>query len=92
MLGTSRDGFEGYEQLAIHYERRAREPHRAAEVARKALAELRQANRLGTIASPVYRRKKERFEKRVARLERKASLDLLDSTQAHRRGVAAESD
>ena len=47
MLGNSREGLEAYEQLAIHYERRAREPHRAAALVRKALAELRHANRLG---------------------------------------------
>ncbi len=49
MLGNSREGFEAYEQLAIYYEHRAREPHRAAALARKALLELRNANRLGTI-------------------------------------------
>ena len=57
MLGDSREGFEAYEQLAIHYERRAREPHRAAELVRKALAELRRANRLGMIAATAYRQK-----------------------------------
>ena len=42
MLGNSREGFEAYEQLAIYYERHAREPHRAAVWSRKkALAELR---------------------------------------------------
>jgi hypothetical protein len=82
MLGDSREGLEAYEQLAIHYERRTREPHRAAELARKALAALRRANRLGTIALPGYRQKRRRFEKRLARLERKARLGLLDSMQA----------
>ena len=82
MLGDSRDGFEAYEQLAIHYERRAREPHRAADLARRALAGLRRANRLGTIAAAAYRQKRERFEKRLARLERKGRLGLLDPIQA----------
>jgi uncharacterized protein YprB with RNaseH-like and TPR domain len=77
MLGDSREGFEAYEQLAIHYERRAREPDRAAELARKALAELRRANRLGTIAASAFRQKRERFEKRLARLERKGRTGLL---------------
>ena len=81
MLGNSREGFEAYEQLTIHYERRAREPHRAAELARKALTELRRANRLGTIAAPAYRQKRERFEKRLARLERKGRTGLLDPIQ-----------
>jgi uncharacterized protein YprB with RNaseH-like and TPR domain len=79
MLGDSRDGLEAYEQLAIHYERRAREPQRAAELARKALAELRRADRLGTIAAHVCREKRARFERRLARLERKGRAGLLDS-------------
>jgi uncharacterized protein YprB with RNaseH-like and TPR domain len=78
MLGDTREGFEAYEQLAIHYERQAREPHRAAELARNALAALRRANRLGTIAAPAYRQKKERFEKRLARLEHKGRTRLLE--------------
>jgi uncharacterized protein YprB with RNaseH-like and TPR domain len=81
MLGDSREGLEAYEQLTIHYERRAREPHRAAEMARKALTELRRANRLGTIAASAYRQKRERFEKRLARLERKGRTGLLDPIQ-----------
>jgi uncharacterized protein len=79
MLGNSREGLEAYEQLAIHYERRAREPHRAAALARRALADLRKANRLGTIAPGAYRRCRAQFEKRLARLERKAGRTLLDS-------------
>jgi uncharacterized protein YprB with RNaseH-like and TPR domain len=78
MLGDTREGFEAYEQLAIHYERQTREPHRAAELARNALAALRRANRLGTIAAPAYRQKKERFEKRLARLEHKGRTRLLE--------------
>jgi uncharacterized protein len=79
MLGDSREGLEAYEQLAIYYERHVREPHRAAALARKALAELRNANRLGTIAPTVYRQRRAQFEKRLARLERKAGRTLLDS-------------
>jgi uncharacterized protein len=71
MAGNSREGFEAYEQLAIHYERRAREPHRAAILIRQALAELRKANRLGIISSSAYRKRRERFDRRLARLERR---------------------
>jgi uncharacterized protein YprB with RNaseH-like and TPR domain len=78
MLGASRDGFEAYEQLAIHHERRTRDPLRAAELARDALAELRRANRLGTIAAGRYRQTRARFERRLARLERKSSSCLLE--------------
>ncbi len=81
LLSGSRDGFEAYEQLAIHYERRAGALQQAAEVTRQALAELRRANRLGTIASIAYRQKREKFEKRLTRLtrlEHKRSGKLLD--------------
>ncbi len=78
MLGDSREGLEAYEQLAIYYEHRAREPHRAAALAKKALLDLRNANRLGTIAPSVYRERRITFEQRLARLERKSSRTFLD--------------
>jgi uncharacterized protein len=71
MLGNSREGLEAYEQLAIFYEHRAREPHRAAALARQALLELRNSHRLGTIPPDAYRERRLRFEQRLARLERK---------------------
>jgi tetratricopeptide (TPR) repeat protein len=76
MLGDSREGLEAYEQLAIHFERRVREPERAAQLTRTALVELRKANRLGLIAPAIYRRSHARFEKRLARLERKMRPQL----------------
>ena len=77
MLGNSREGFEAYEQLAIYYEHLAREPHRAAELARKALAELRAANRIGTIAPVAFRQQRTRFAQRLVRLERKTGSGVL---------------
>jgi len=88
MLGNSREGLEAYEQLAIFYEHRAREPHRAAALARQALADLRKANRLGTIAPSAYRQQRARFERRLARLERKAGLTLLDSLESRANATA----
>ncbi len=79
MLGSSREGIEAYEQLAIYYEHHVRLPQRAAEIARQALAELRRAHRLGTIAAAAYRQGIARFEHRLARLERKTGLMLLDA-------------
>ena len=76
LLGNSREGFEAYEQLAIYHERHARQPHRAAEIARDALAELRRANRAGLIASHVHTRARSRFERRLARLERKLAKQI----------------
>ncbi len=75
MLGSSRDGLDAYEQLAMHFEHRTREHHIAAEVVRRALAELHQANRLGTIATAVHRLRKVRFEKRLSRIETKITRD-----------------
>ena len=77
MLGNSREGLEAYEQLAMYYEHRAREPHRAAALAKKALVELRNAHRLGTIAAGAYRERRLQFEQRLARLERKSARSLL---------------
>jgi tetratricopeptide (TPR) repeat protein len=81
-LGNSREGYEGYEQLAIYYEHEAREPRQALAIAREALAQLRRANQTGTIAAATYRRIKARFEHRLARLERKVSQTLLDQLDA----------
>ncbi|HTX14808.1 MAG TPA: ribonuclease H-like domain-containing protein [Candidatus Baltobacteraceae bacterium] len=92
MLGNSREGLEAYEQLAIHYERHAREPHRAAALARKAIAELRKAERLGTIGAHAYRAGRARFEKRLARLERRAGRTLLDTLEVESIQAASESN
>jgi len=72
MLGNSREGLEAYEQLAIYYERRAGAPQEALSVTKKALAELRRSNRHGAVAAGVYKRSRQRFERRLERLERKA--------------------
>jgi tetratricopeptide (TPR) repeat protein len=81
-LGNSREGYEGYEQLAIYYEHEAREPRRALAIAREAVAQLRRANQVGTIAAVEYRRIKTRFEHRLVRLERKTGRTLLDAFDA----------
>jgi uncharacterized protein len=90
MLGNSREGFEAYEQLAIHYEYRVREPRRAVLVARKALAELHRANELGFITPGAYRHRRARFEHRLVRLERKAGL--LDALLAESLAASGESN
>jgi len=81
-LGNSREGYEAYEQLAIYYEHEAREPRQALAIVREALAQLRRANQVGTIAAAAYRRTKSRFEHRLVRLERKAGRTLLDTFDA----------
>ncbi len=96
MLGQSREGLEAYEQIAIHYERRLREPRQAAVLVREALAELRRATRLGTIAPWVCLRYRKRFEKRLARLESKGRRALMDDAASagspESNGPAAESN
>lgn len=82
MLGNSKEGIEAYEQLAMYYEHRAREPKQAAAIVRRALTELRRSNRLGMMAAGAYRRVRERFEHRLARLERSLGKTLLDAREA----------
>jgi uncharacterized protein YprB with RNaseH-like and TPR domain len=62
---------EAYEQLAIHYEHRAKEPRRAADLAREAMAAVRKASQLGCIQPAERRKLLARWEHRLARLERK---------------------
>ena len=91
ILGNSREGLEAYRQLAIHYERRAGEPQRAAVLARRALAELRPPNRSAGLSAALLRRYKSDFERRLQRLDRRARLDanagrsLLDGIKAESR-------
>jgi uncharacterized protein YprB with RNaseH-like and TPR domain len=92
MLGPSREGLEAYEQLAIYYEHNAREPHRAACVARRALAEMRRANRLENMAAVAHRQCRARFEHRLARLERKVGPSLLDALESESRHGSDESN
>jgi uncharacterized protein YprB with RNaseH-like and TPR domain len=71
MLGNSREGYEAYEQLAIHYEHEARNAQLALAITREALAQLRRAHQLAMIAADQYRASKLQFEHRRLRLERK---------------------
>jgi uncharacterized protein YprB with RNaseH-like and TPR domain len=78
-IGNSRHGYDAYEQLAIYYEHKAREPERALEVVRRATNELRNALQTGEIAPGAYREIRARFDRRMVRLERKNRRPLLDS-------------
>jgi tetratricopeptide (TPR) repeat protein len=77
-LGNSRHGYEAYEQLAIHYERKAGDPEQAREIVNQALDELRRAIQVGDIAPGPYREIKARFDHRLERLERKSKRPLLE--------------
>ncbi len=63
---------DAYEQLAIFYEHRARNPQRAAALTRAALEALHTALRVGTIEPSRFRKYKARLEHRLARLEEKS--------------------
>ena len=76
MLGNSREGFEAYEQLAIYYEHRTREQNLAADVVRKAIADIQRADQSGAVAPLTRRRWNGQFEKRLARIESKIGRDL----------------
>jgi hypothetical protein len=91
IVGSSREGLEAYKQLAIHYEHRAGEPHRAAVLVRKALAELRPSNRGEGLSAALLRRYRSDFERRLLRLDRRVRPDraggdsLLDVVKAESR-------
>ena len=76
-LADEAKSIEAYEQLAIHYEHRARDSQRAAEYARAARLELRRAMRLGLIETSRGRKLQGRLEHRLARLERRNAPGLL---------------
>src|SRR5256885_7520093 len=76
--GNSRHGYEAYEQLAIYYEHKARDPERALEVVRQAIEELHHAIQSGDIAPGPYREIRARFDNRLQRLERKSKRPLLE--------------
>ena len=82
MLGNSRQGYDAYEQLAIHYEHKARDPEQARQIVQEAIDELCRANRAGEITAGAYREIKERFDRRMVRLERKPRRPLLEAMQA----------
>ena len=77
-IGNSRHGYEAYEQLAIYYERTARDPEQAREIVQQALDELRRAIQIGDIAPGPYSEIRARFDHRMKRLQRKMKRPLLD--------------
>jgi uncharacterized protein YprB with RNaseH-like and TPR domain len=82
MLGNSSEGYEAYEQLAIHYEHENREVRKALATTREALKELRRARQLGMIAAAKYQTLRAKFEHRLARLERKSRPTLLENLES----------
>src|SRR5438270_6794083 len=66
--GNTRHGYEAYEQLAIYYEHRTRNPEQARQVVSQALVELRRALQAGDITPGAYREFKDRFDRRMERM------------------------
>src|SRR5437899_5076285 len=54
-LGNTRHGYEAYEQLAMYYEHKARNPEQARQVVSQALAELRRAIQVGDLTPGAHR-------------------------------------
>jgi uncharacterized protein len=65
---------EAAEQLAIYYEHRVKEPHRAAELIRSAIADLQDAHRTGGIPQTRVSKIDSRLAHRLARLERRCAI------------------
>jgi hypothetical protein len=84
----SREALDAYAELAIHFERRAGDPHHAATLVREALAELARARRLGTISPASCLRYQSEFRKRLRRLDRKIAAGLLPACAAKAESVA----
>jgi len=82
---------EAAEQLAIHHEHRAKQPRRALELIRAALAELQAARRAGIISREYDSSVRERFNRRLERLDRRcATAQLFGRSQPTRsKGKAA---
>src|SRR5436309_4397021 len=76
-LGNSRHGYNAYEQLAMYYEHKARDPEQARQIVQQALDELSRAIHVGDIAAGPYREIKARFDRRMERLNRKNGRPLL---------------
>ena len=72
-----RHGYDAYEQLAMYYEHKAREPEQARQIVQQALDELSRAIQVGDIAPGPYREIKARFDRRMERLNRKNGRPLL---------------
>jgi tetratricopeptide (TPR) repeat protein len=81
-IGNSRHGYEAYEQLAIYYERTARDPEQTRQIVQQALDELRRAIQIGDIAPGPYSEIRARFDHRMKRLQRRIKRPLLDGLGA----------
>ena len=75
---------EAAEQLAIYYEHRLKQPQRAAELVRAAIAELQDAQREGGIEAARATKMDARLAHRLARLERHPSYEKTEQGNVRR--------
>jgi hypothetical protein len=79
---------EAAEQLAIYYEHRAKQPKRALDLMRVAIAELQNARHAAQFASERGRKIEARLIRRLMRLERRcAGAPLFGRTRSRNRSV-----
>jgi uncharacterized protein len=76
ICGATAEGIEAYEQLAIYFEHKAKQPERALQLMRPAMQELQIAFRAGAVSAAQYRRMKTHMEHRMERLRKRTSLPL----------------
>jgi hypothetical protein len=74
---TLEAAIEAAEQLAMYYEHRAKQPHRAAELTCHAIGELRRVERGGGIAPSRAHKIEERLARRLKRLVRRGATATL---------------
>src|SRR5712664_1988973 len=74
IVADAHDGIQACEQLTIYYERRAKNPAKAAEFAQLAIAKLQRqrANSRDPFLTARFARLEKKFLQRVARLEKKS--------------------
>jgi tetratricopeptide (TPR) repeat protein len=87
------EAIEALVELAIHYEHRGRDPRRAAQMTREALAHLTAGVRERRITTGQYRSLRSSLDHRLERLNRKATRSLpLDVVPVEARDRAAASN
>ena len=85
IIADPEDGIHACEQLAIHYERRAKNPAKALEFAQLALGYIRRARsqRGNLLTATKFSRLEQNLLKRISRLEQRMSPSPALSLRAH---------
>jgi uncharacterized protein len=91
IVADAHDGIHACEQLAIYYERHVKDPVRAAQFAKLAIAALRRQRASSRDPFPTGRfvRLEQKFQQRLARLERKSQQPSSPARPQRARAAAA---